>query len=459
MKMLHYKLAAVSVLLAATAFLALGREVSSDTIGLVQWISNQGAVARRGNATPGQVYATEFFDAASNQVASLSIGTPDGKRIPVADPFALHRRMAEYIDYPDFYIELSDGMRLTDAKTVRVFENVVIPAKGGSPQDPTVPNVEVTRTFKLKPLNGRYLLSLSYKKTESSSWGDSLMNNNAAHTQATEVNGEIYVEVKFVNSSNNNPINVNYLDIKIETLTAMAGWQNESIIVDDMTSPLTDYYFKDNYKRGSLGWSSTFSLGNIRTWVNNNYGDKYHIENWSAYPATNSVNFNNQIIWLGRNSFISSSSEHSVNDTQTWRVGTRAKVAMRVNGGTTSVGDTFSIIAIEVGSSSNHPDWDYIWTSAHTANGFAVTNVQALSCYDLTAHAWIRPECQSSSLTVYNGSPAWCVAIPHDSTQRSRFYRATADLEDGTQTESEPYMYTELPVYAGGGVALKDTAG
>ena len=453
------KLGAVGAIAIAAAFLAFGREVESNTIGLIQWISNQGAIARKDNATPGQAYATEFFDAASNQVASLSIGTPDGKRVPVADPFALRRRVAEYVDYPDFYIECGDGARLYDAKTVRVFENVVIPARGGSAQDPTIPPVEVTRSFKLKPLNGRYLLSLKYKKSESSTWGESLMNNNFAKIEATQINGEICVEVQFSNNSTDKQIIVNYLDVKIVSIAAMAGWQNDSEIVDDMSDSLTDYYFTDNYARGSRGWSSTFSLGRMRTWIESNYGGKYHIENWSSFAATNAVNLNNQTIWLGRNSFITTSSETALNDTQTWRVGSQSKVAWRVGGGSTSEGDTFSIIQIEVGSSSNHPDYDYVWTSTHTANGFAVTNVQALACYDLVSHTWIRPEGQSSSLTVYKGSPAWCIAIPHDDTHSTRFYKTIADLENGTKTESDPYMYTELPVFAGGGIALKDTAG
>ena len=430
------------------------REVSSDTVGLVQFISNQGAISRKGEATPGQLYATRFSDPASNQVASLSIGTPDGERIPIADPYALRRRTAEHIDYPDFYIETGEGQRLIDAKRVRVFENVVIPAKGGSPQQPDVPDVVVTRTFKIKPLNSRFLMTSHVKKHESSYMPSSLMNDNFGSVTATPLDGEIFVECEFRNRSNSDPITVNYCDVEVEDLIAVSGWQNKNSVIDDFSENIFDYYFKDNYEQGRLGWSSTFSLGRIRTWVDTNYGGKYHIENWANYEATNTLNLAGNGIRFTKNSLITTYSDVNPNDTQVWRCGGAARVALRVNGGGSSDADEDKFDIIEIDFNSNG-DFDYIWTSTTTHGGTAISNVYALTCYDLKPVQWYRPEGQTTTLTTLNGTPAYCITIPKDTSTNRRFYKAGADAG----IESDAYMFTELPFFAGGGVAIKDTAG
>ncbi len=437
------KLASIALACAA-ALAARGAEVPSDTIGLVQFISGPGASDRKFAATPGQIYATEALDAGGNRVASLTVGSPSGERVPICDPFALRRRVAEFAAPGEYYIECGENTRQIGENTVRLWENEIIPAwdTGGGPPAPGTDRPKYTRMFMVRPVNpSQMIMSLKDTKSEVSTMASSLMNNNFADVRVTTVGGVAYVEASF-RAFENNPIVVTRLDISISEIVRSNSWQGEDRLVDDFTDHIRDYYFRDGYGRTSLG--------GLRKWIHDTY-DVYRADNWASYPATNTVNLSGQAVNFTRNARITTETVEAVNDTQVWRVGS-GQVALRVHAGFEgeNTNGLFRILQIDVSSSS---EYDYIWTSIDNISTPPFANM----CFSLTDPNWIRPEGQVTELGQYEGEPAYCIAIPkaaHEG-QRSVFYRAHSD--NGLVTAS--YLYTEFTFYAKRGVAIQSPNG
>lgn len=432
-------------LVCAAAAAAHGADVSSDTIGLVQFVSEHGIAERKFGAVPGQLYATESLDGGGNKVASLTIGNPSGERVPIFDPFALRRRAAEYAGPGDYYIECGEGTRQISETTVRMWENEEIPAYGQPSNGPPGPETDrptYTRMFVVKPVNSsECIMSLKDAKSEVSTMSASLMNNNFAKVYVTTIGGVAYVEASY-QAWPDHPIEVTRLDISISDIVKTTAWQGEDKVVDDFSDFIRDYYFKDTY--------GITSLGHLRKWIHDTY-DVYKADNWASYPATNTVNLAAHSVNFSRNSRINTESIEAVNDTQVWRIGT-GQVALRVHAGTggDNTNGLFKILQIDVSSSS---DYDYIWT---TTDNITETPY-AVICFSLLDIDWIRPEGQIVSLGQYEGEAAYCIAIPKSAHagHNSCFYRACCD--NGMVTDS--YLYTELRFYAKQGIALQSPNG
>jgi len=428
---MNKKLQCLAAAIMAAASL-LGTTVPSDTPGFVQFISDQGAVSRKDSATPGQLYATERYDAASNKVVSLSIGTPSGQRVPIADPYAFRRRVMEYVDYPDFYIECGTNNFLTGEYTVRTFNNVVIPGQGMSDTDPSYVRKWYTQTFRVKPLNGRWLLDCKVRKDETSATGSSLMNNNFGTVTITALNGELYVEVKFHDFASSD-LTVTKCDVTIYDVKATTAWQNENAIRDDLTESVADFHFIDE--------DGATSLGKIRKWVHREYDD-YKADRWATFPATDTVMLKGNTTHFTRQSYIFTESMVNTNDTQTWRVGGTAKVAMRVGGDNSGQGQSeFSILQIDCNTDS---DYTFIYTTNDEDSPYC------LCCDDMATGLWYYPEGQSTTLSTYNGETAWKITVPN-SGKRTQFFRAVS--EGGAATQA--YLYSAIPYYNDAGVVLK----
>ena len=444
----HTGLAALAVYVCTSVVSA--REVASDTIGLVQWISDTGAMERRFDATPGQLYATGFQDSGSNVVAKLTIGTPDGVRVPVGDPYALRRRPVDSIDYPEFFIECGPDVKLVDAKTVRMFGGngpETIPAHASSSSVPMVPDdgsnaVTYTRWIKVKPTNGRYLLYADAVKDEISSMGaGSLMNNNFGDVFVTPVNGEILIEASFTSRADSD-IAVTKLDVNLKEVMAVSAWQNGEKLVDDLSDHRSDYYFTDT--------CGTTSLGRLRQWVQNTY-DSHKADFWANYEACGNVRLNGNQLRFSSLQRIQRQSFEFEGDTQTWYAGGGMEVALRVKSGDASVGDgSFRIIGFETGAPGLHEGVDYIYTTDNVASPPVVK-----TCDDLITQDWVRAPSQTTVAGTYKGQSCYVIQVRNDDGVPKRFYRAVAD----TGEDSGAYLYTELPLYAGGGVCLQSPNG
>ena len=168
-------------LAAAFAFLALAAVAATvEWPGIIQYATDNSIAARKYTATPGQVFATEIMDSGSNQVATLTVGTPDSTRVRVIDRYALHRMPTADIDPSGYYIELGEDTSLLDAKTVRVFDHFEVPGTGINPDTQFY-----TRTFRVVPLGDGKLTEASVKIVHSEYDGWSGLSPDAHLTDVT----------------------------------------------------------------------------------------------------------------------------------------------------------------------------------------------------------------------------------------------------------------------------------
>ena len=365
--------------------------------------------------------ATELVDAGSNTFAALTIGSPSGSRIPVMDRYALHRVPYENIDYPNFYFSLGDYTSIKDDYTVSVFTNFCVPGVGPSPDIQTY-----THTFMVVPNNGYRITDIDYKKSGSVSpppdIGDGMM-FVSVHT--TCIDGIGYIEASVKSQSDTKTYNV---DITITGVRAIRGDFNK--IVDDLTQG--DYYFKDKY--------GITSLGMLRDWVHTHY-DKYKANLWSDYPAKGMVNLSANVLRFSRDFYAGIETIQNPNDT--WTLYNNGSIALRVTGGASDTNSTFRIVQIDVSTSDQ---FDYIYTTTEEGKPYVIT------CTDLLTQMWVIPSGQTTTLTTYEGEPAYCIAIPK-TDDKAKFFRAVAPGTGGNRGR----LISDFPIYAPG-IRIQDSA-
>lgn len=401
--------------------LSMFAEVYSDTIGLVQFASDDSVNSRKDQAQPGVVQATELVDSGLNPFAALTIGTPSGRRIPVQDRYALHRVPYENIDYPNFYFSLGDYTSIYDDYTVSVFTNFCVPGTGTSPEQNTY-----THTFMIVPNNNYYITHIEYKKTGTVTprpdLGDGL---TFVSVHVTCVDGVGYVEASVTSQQDTKTYDI---QIQITNVRAVRGELNK--IVDDLT--MGDYYFKDEY--------GTTSLGMMRRWVRDNY-DKYKANLWSDYPAKGMVNLSANLLRFSRDFYAGIETLQNPNDT--WTLYNNGSIALRVTGGATETNGTFRIIQIDVSTSDQ---FYYIYTTTEEGVPYAIT------CTDLTTCMWVIPSGQTTTLTTYDGESAYCIAVPK-TDDKAKFFRAVAPGTGGNKGR----LISDFPIYAPG-IRIQDSA-
>lgn len=426
MKSLISILAALLALIFLLAFGTWAAEtVPVDTVGLVRFASDQGVRARAGNAEPGVLVAVPGMDAGSNSVASLYVGGPDKKYVPVRDMFALRRVPFEKLDYPDFYIEPGENTTLVGDHTVRVFDGDYIPSH--SQIDPNTPIY--TRTFRLIPINGKVIEGVTVKCThfEAVGWsGLSPLAHLLDLRYDITASGEVIVEASVKGQS----VAVTYTaEITFSNVTGRDGHMNDP--VDNLT--LGDYKFIDNYGRTSLG--------TLRSWIRSTY-DAQRAMHWANYQASNTVNLAGNILRFSRDTFARTESTDTPNDTLAlYQNGRTILKSVATVGGTNG---SFRIIGIDFSSSGQY---DYIYTTV------TEDPPHILTCYDIADAQWVNPAGQSTASGTYKGEPAWLISVPKDGSTR-RFYKAVAG-----GAESDAVLYTESTVFSKGGFAIQSANG
>ncbi len=427
MKSLISILAALLALIFLLAFGTWAAEtVPVDTVGLVRFASDQGVRARAGNAEPGVLVAVPGMDSGSNSVASLYVGGPDKKYVPVRDMFALRRVPFEKLDYPDFYIEPGENTTLVGDHTVRVFDGDYIPSH--SQIDPNTPRY--TRTFRLIPINGKVIEGVTVKCThfEAVGWsGLSPMSILLDLNYDITASGEVIVEA----TVQGRDVPVTYtIEITFSNVTGRDGHMNDP--VDDLT--FGDYKFIDTYGR--------ISLGTLREWVRRTY-DAQRAQYWANYPASNTVNLAGNPLRFSRDTFFRTETTETPNDSIA--LYQNGRTILRSVAGVGQADGTFRIIGIDFQSSDTY---DYIYTDTSVTDPPYV-----LTCYDIADAQWVRPIGQSTVAGSYGGESAWVIAVPklpNSTTGGRRIYKAVSE-----SATTGAVMLTEATVYAKSGIALQ----
>ena len=423
-------LSILSGILTLAILLALGswaaETVPVDTAGLVRFASDQGVRARAGNAEPGVLVAVPGMDSGSNSVASLYIGGPDRKYLPIRDMFALRRVPFEKLDYPDFYIEPGADTTIVGDHTVRVFDGDYIPSH--SALDPNTP--VYTRTFRLVPINGKVIEGVTVKCThfEAVGWsGLSPMSILLDLRYDITAAGEVIVEA----SVKGREVAVTYtVEITFSNVTGRDGHMNDP--VDDLT--FGDYKFIDTYGR--------ISLGTLREWVRRNY-DAQRAMHWANYPASNTVNLAGNVLRFSRDTFFRTETTDNSNDTLV--LYQNGNTILKSVAGVGGSNDNFRIIGIDFQTSGTY---DYIYTTKDVTDPPYI-----LTCDDIGDAQWTRPNGQFTEPGTWQGEPAWVIAVPKDGSHH-RFYKAFSN-----SAETSAVLYTEAVVYARRGVALQSPNG
>ena len=394
--------------------LHLFAEVYSDTIGLVQFASDDSIVSRKDQASPGVIQATELQDSGNNTFAALTVGLPSGRRVPVQDRYALHRVPYENIDYPNFYFSLGEYTCIKDDYTVSVFTNFCVPGTGTSPEQDTY-----THSFRIVPNNGYYITAVEWTKTGTVTprpdIGDGL---TFVNVHVTCVDGTAYVEASVKSQQDTKTYDI---DVKITKVRAVRGELNT--MRDDLTQG--DYYFTD-----SLG---NMSLGSLRRWVKDQY-DKYKANLWAEYPANQRVDLAENILKFSREYYTVLGQTENPNDTLTlYHNGT---VALRFVGGSHGTNGTFRIVGIDV---SSNDDYNLIYTTTSDGEPYCIY------CTDLLDQAWYRPSGQIVTLTSYKNETSYCIMVPK-TDDKAGFFRAVAPGNGGNGSPDK--LITEFPVYS-----------
>lgn len=426
MKSLISILAALLALIFLLAFGSWAAEtVPVDTAGLVRFASEQGVKARAGNAEAGVLVAVPGTDAGSNSVASLYIGGPDRKYLPIYDKFALRRTPFERLDYPDFYIEPGTNTTLIGDHTVRMFDGDYIPSH--SEIDPDTP--KYTRTFRLIPINGKVIEGAKVKCTyfQAEGWSGLLPESILLDLNSDiTASGEVIVQATVQGRA----VAVTYtIEVTFSEIIGRDGHMNDP--VDDLN--FGDYKFIDTYGRTSLG--------TLRSWIRQTY-DAQRAMHWANYQASNTVNLAGNTLRFSRDTFVRTETTDMPNDTLVlYQNGKTVLKSVSAVGGSDG---SFRIVGLDFSTSDVY---DYLYTTMTEDPPYALT------CYAIEDAQWVKPNGQSTTQGTYKGEACWVIAVPKDSSSR-RFYKAVSEAG-----ETSAVLYTEALVYAKRGVALQDANG
>lgn len=382
----------------------------------------------RNASAPGRLQAVQISDAAGNDLACLTVGTPDGQNVPVVDRYALHRIPYRNVDFPDYYVDFAgeEGMVVSgDGHDIHAFTNCTITGAGINPDTATY-----TRTFWIRPCNGGSISSVKLDKLISVEPTPLGGGGNLVDLNWDILDGSVFVTVQL--RQRVDTYYYAYAGCRITSVTKVDA--DISDVRDDLTSG--DYYFHD--KEGNT------SLGGLRTWVRGRY-DKYTADKWAQYPATEQVKLGGNSVRFN-STFISRIEDRDGTGDQL-TIYARAKPAIRVVAGKGGTNGTFRITGLELDASD---DYDYVYTDTTESRPYAI------SCHDLLTQEWSIPSGQATgdSPTTYKGEPAWCIAVPKDGST-CRFYRAVS--EDGAV--SDAYIYMEFTAYMRNSVAIPDENG
>lgn len=399
-------------------------KVDAGTPGAVQFSPDRPG---RGNSAPGRIQAVQISDTAGNDLACLTVGTPDGRQVPVVDRYALHRVPYRDVDFPDYYVDFGgeEGVVIAgDGHEIHAFTNCTITGAGINPDTATY-----TKTFWIRPCNGGSLSSVKLDKVISVTPTPLGGGANLVDVDWSIIDDSVFVTVQL--KQRMDTYYYEYAGCRITRVTKVDA--SISDVRDDLTSG--DYYFSD--KEGNT------SLGGLRTWVKGRY-DKYTADLWTDYPAKGQVRLGGNSVKYNGTFMTRIEDCDGIGDQFT--IYSKAKPGIRIVAGAGSTSDTFKIVGIDVDSD---PDYDLIYTDTSESNPYII------SCHDLLTLEWEIPSGQSPpEVTLYKGEQAYVVAVPKDGS-KSRFYRAVS--EDGVVTAS--YVYTEFIVYAKKGVAIPDDNG
>lgn len=398
-------------------------KVDAGTPGAVQFSPDRPS---RGNSDPGRIRAVQISDTAGNDLACLTVGTPDGRHVPVIDRYALHRVPYRDVDFPDYYIDFVDegGMIIAgDGHEIYAFTNCTITGAGINPDTATY-----TKGFWIRPCNGGSLSSVSLEKVISVTPTPLGGGSHLVDVRWDVIDDSIFVTVQLKQYMDT--YYYEYAGCRITRVTKVDS--NISDVRDDLTSG--DYYFTD--KVGNT------SLGSIRRWVKDNY-DKYKADLWTDYPAKGQVKLaGNSVKYNG--TFMTRIEDcDGIGDQLT--IYAKAKPAIRIVAGAGGTNGTFRVVGIDT---SSDDDYDLIYTDTSENNPYVI------SCHDIVTAEWEIPSGQNTVLTTYKGEPAYCISVPKDGS-KVRFYRAVS--EDGNITAS--YAYMEFMLYVRNGVAIPDSNG
>ena len=408
--------------LALVAFVAVAATV--EWPGIIQYATDNSIAARKYTATPGQVFATEIMDSGSNQVATLTVGTPDSTRVRVIDRYALHRMPTADLDPSGYYIELGEDTSLLDAKTVRVFDHFTVPGTGINPDTQFY-----TRTFRVVPLGDGKLTEAKVKIVHSEYDGWSGL---APDSYLTDVSCEIAddgaADVKISIKSQMNTITYT-VDLGMTMVRARLTSENDPL--DDLTSG--DYHFKDT--------EGQTTLGTLRKWIKSRY-DSVTASAWAKFAAVETVNLAGNILRFSRSSYIETATTTTANDTvNLWQNG---ELVLRAVSGISTNG-SFRIVKFDI---TSDPDNVLIYTTTDVT-----APPTAIVCSDLVTQAWQTAPNQSTRLGTFNGEPAYIITVAKTSGS-SKFYRAVSNSET-----TSAVLYSAVPFYTKGGIALQSPNG
>lgn len=407
---------------AAIAFAAAAATV--EWPGIVQYATDNSIAARKYTATPGQVFATEIMDSGSNQVATLTVGTPDATRVRVIDRFALHRMPTADLDPSGYYIELGEDTSLLDAKTVRAFDHFTVPGTGADPS-----TQYYTRTFRVVPLADSRISDASVKIVHSEYDGWSGLAPDGYLTDVRcEVADDGAVDVSITIRSQFSTVTYT-VDLGMTMVRARLTSENDPL--DDLTGG--DYHFVDT--------EGQTTLGTLRKWIKNRY-DSVTASAWSKFAASGAVNLAGNILRFNRSSYIETSTTITANDTvNLWQNG---ELVLRAVAGVTTNG-AFRIVKFDT---TSDPDNVLIYTTTDVTEP-----PTAVVCSDLVTQAWQTAPNQSTALGTLDGEPAYVITVAK-TPGSSRFYRAVSNSETTSSV-----LLTSVPFYAKNGIALQSPNG
>lgn len=402
---------------------AASTQWGTDIVGFVQYASDNSVSARRDAAQPGVILATELRDSGNNQVAALTIGSPDATRIRVIDRYALHKTPLEKVEFPNYYIELGEGTALLSTKSVKAFDRFVVPGTGQQPD-----LVTYAHTFRIVPLGGVRITKAVLSKANADAGSGAFMPSARCTVEADYMDdGSVVVKASISSFQDTYTYSI---DIVIDQLYGSPTLENETR--DDLT--MSDYFFKDEY--------GNTSLGKLRDWVHRTY-DKFKADRWSDYAAAGTVNLSANRVRFSRSADLRTESVVVPDDSITIRQ--NGKIMLRSVGAANSTNGTFRIIGMDL---NIDPLYDCIYTDTSVTEPPYV-----LTCTSLVEGNWERPNGQVTQLSTYEGQPAYVISVPKSNDAR-KFFKAVAAGD-----ETSAYLYTEAIVFASAGIALQDSSG
>jgi len=412
-------------LAAASAFVALAAVAATvEWPGIIQYATDNSIAARRYTATPGQIFATEIFDTGSNQVATLTVGTPDSTRVRVIDRFALHRMPTADLDPSGYYIELGEDTALMDAQTVRVFDHFTVAGTGINPDTQLY-----KRTFRIVPLGDSKLTEAKVRIVHSEYDGWSGLAPDSYLTDVTcEVADDGAADVSITIKSQMNTVTYT-VDLGVSGLRARLTSENDPL--DDLT--LGDYHFMDT--------EGKTTLGTLRKWIKSRY-DAVTASAWAKFAASEAVNLAGNILRFNRSAYFETAETTTPGDTvNLWQNG---ELVLRAVSGISTNG-SFRIVKFDY---SSDPDNALIYTTTDVTEP-----PTAQVCQDLVTQAWQTAPNQSTRVGTLNGEPVYIIAVAKTSASRM-FYRAVSN-----SATTSGVLYTAVPIFAKRGIALQSPNG